>query len=172
MKPPTSFPGLVPTRAQVYAQGEKMQSEKDGIEVDQGIFFAHVLARPDTGTHFCHAMLLPRAESLARLDDFKARGAVDLGTAAVMRQGKAATVFMRNPRYLNAEDETTLQQTEIAVDLAILDPVSELVRAARRHRRPSEVCRQARVLRPASISPTSTTARFPTCGTSRARWVS
>jgi thioesterase DpgC len=43
-----------------------------------------------------------------------------------MRQGKAATVFMRNPRYLNAEDETTLQQTEIAVDLAILDPKSEL----------------------------------------------
>ena len=33
---------------------------------------------------------------------------------------------MRNPRYLNAEDEATLQQTEIAVDLAILDPMSEL----------------------------------------------
>jgi (3,5-dihydroxyphenyl)acetyl-CoA 1,2-dioxygenase len=119
-------PGLTPTRAQVYAQGEKMQSQKDGIEVDQGIFFAHILARPDTGTHFCHAMLLPRSESLARLDEFKTRGAVDLGTAAVMRQGKAATVFMRNPRYLNAEDEATLQQTEIAVDLAILDPKSEL----------------------------------------------
>jgi len=44
----------------------------------------------------------------------------------VMRQGKAATVFMRNPRYLNAEDEATLQQTEIAVDLAVLDPKSEL----------------------------------------------
>jgi thioesterase DpgC len=120
------IPGLVPARAQVYAQGEKMQSRKDGIEVDQGIFFAHILARPDTGTHFCHAMLLPRTEALARLDEFSARGAVDLGTAAVMRQGKAATVFMRNPRYLNAEDETTLQQTEIAVDLAILDPRSEL----------------------------------------------
>ena len=53
-------PGLTPTRAQVYAQGEKMQRDKDGIEVDQGIFFAHILARPDTGTHFCHAMLLPR----------------------------------------------------------------------------------------------------------------
>ena len=119
-------PGLVPARAQVYAQGEKMQSGKDGIEVDQGIFFSHILARPDTGTHFCHAMLLPRSESLARLDAFTARGAVDLGTAAVMRQGKAATVFMRNPRYLNAEDEATLQQTEIAVDLAILDPKSEL----------------------------------------------
>jgi thioesterase DpgC len=33
---------------------------------------------------------------------------------------------MRNPRYLNAEDETTLQQTEIAVDLALLDSKSEL----------------------------------------------
>jgi thioesterase DpgC len=118
--------GLTPTRAQVYAQGEKMQSQKDGIEVDQGIFFAHILARPDTGTHFCHAMLLPRAESLSRLDEFTARGALDLGTAAVARQGKAATVFMRNPRYLNAEDEATLQQTEIAVDLALLDPASEL----------------------------------------------
>jgi thioesterase DpgC len=119
-------PGLVPTRQQVYAQGERMQSQKDGIEVDQGIFLAHILARSDTGAHFCHAMLLPRAESLARLDEFTARGAVDLGTAAVMRQGKAATVFMRNPRYLNAEDEATLQQTEVCVDLAILDPKSEL----------------------------------------------
>ena len=42
------------------------------------------------------------------------------------RQGKAATVLMHNPRYLNAEDEATLQQTEICVDLAILDPKSEL----------------------------------------------
>ena len=103
-----------------------MQRDKDGIEVDQGIFFAHMLAHPDTGTHFCHAMLLPRAEALARLDEFTAHGAIDLGTAAVMRQGKAATVLMHNPRYLNAEDEATLQQTEICVDLAILDPKSEL----------------------------------------------
>ena len=139
-------PGLTPTRAQVYAQGEKMQRDKDGIEVDQGIFFAHVLARPDTGTHFCHAMLLPRPESLARLDEFTARGALDLGTAAVMRQGKATTVFMRNPRYLNAEDEATLQQTEIRGRSR--DPRSEkrAVRAARRHRRQSEIRRQARVL--------------------------
>jgi len=120
------IPGLVPMRAQVDAQAEKMQSQKDGIEVDQGIFFAHILARPDAGTHFCHAMLLPRVEALARLDEFSGRGAVDLGTAAVMRQGKAAIVYMRNPRYLNAEDETTLQKTETAVDLATLDSASEL----------------------------------------------
>src|ERR1051325_165128 len=119
-------PGLVPTRTQVYAQGEKMQSQKDGIEVDQGIFFSHILARPDTGIHFCHAMLLPRAEALAALPEFREKGALALGTAAVIREGKAGIVFMRNPRYLNAEDETTLQKTETAVDLAILDPATEL----------------------------------------------
>src|SRR5262249_47401817 len=37
------IPGLVPTRAQVEAQSARMQSQKDGIEVDQGIFFAHIL---------------------------------------------------------------------------------------------------------------------------------
>ena len=70
-------------------------------------------------------MLLPSAESLARLDEFAAQGALDLGTAAVERKGKAAIVYLQNPRYLNAEDEATLHQTETAVDLAILDP-SEL----------------------------------------------
>jgi thioesterase DpgC len=119
-------PGLAPTRRQVDAQSEKVQRDKDGIEIDQGIFFANVLAHPETGTHFCHAMLLPRAEALAHLPALQATGAVDLGTAAVRREGKATIVFMRNPRYLNAEDEATLQQTETAVDLAILDPASEL----------------------------------------------
>jgi thioesterase DpgC len=120
------IPGLTPTRQQVLAQSERMQRDKDGIEVDQGIFFANVLAHPETGAHFCHAMLLPRAEALERLDELKAKGAVDLGTAAVRRDGKATIVLLRNPRYLNAEDEATLQKTETAVDLAILDPASEL----------------------------------------------
>jgi thioesterase DpgC len=120
------IPGLTPTRQQVEAQSEKMQRDKDGIEVDQGIFFANVLAHPETGAHFCHAMLLPRSEALERLDELKANGAVDLGTAAVKRDGKATIVYLRNPRYLNAEDEATLQKTETAVDLAILDPASEL----------------------------------------------
>jgi thioesterase DpgC len=120
------IPGLTPTRPQVDAQSEKVQRDKDGIEVDQGIFFANVLADPQAGTHFCHAMLLPRADALEHLPALQAEGAVDLGTAAVRREGKATVVFMRNPRYLNAEDEATLQQTEIAVDLAILDPASEL----------------------------------------------
>src|SRR5690349_3563505 len=42
-------PGLVPTRAQVAAESQKTQSAKDGIEVDQGIFFANIMACPVTG---------------------------------------------------------------------------------------------------------------------------
>ena len=113
--------GLTPTRAQVAAQSKKPQRDKDGIEVDQGIFFAHVLAHPAAGAHFCHAMLLPKPESTARLAEFQAKGALDLGTAAVQRHGKASIVYLKNPRYLNAEDEATISETETAVDLAILD---------------------------------------------------
>jgi len=42
------------------------------------------------------------------------------------RHGKASVLTMRNPRYLNAEDESTLDPMEIAVDLALLDPKTEL----------------------------------------------
>src|SRR6185503_6762393 len=82
-------PGLTPTRQQVAGQNEKPQRDKDGIEVDQGIFFAQILAQPVAGLHLCHAMLLPKPESVARLPDFQATGSLDLGTAAVQRHGKA-----------------------------------------------------------------------------------
>jgi thioesterase DpgC len=119
-------PGLTPSRAQIEADGGKMQSAKDGIEIDQGIFFAHILARADTGAHFCHAMLLPKTEAVARLPELQATGAIDFGTAAIERRGKASWVFLKNPRYLNAEDDATLHNVETAVDLALLDPASEI----------------------------------------------
>jgi thioesterase DpgC len=51
---------------------------------------------------------------------------VDLGQASVVRDGKASYVFLKNPRYLNAEDNNTIDATEIAVDLATLDPLTEI----------------------------------------------
>ena len=51
------------------------------------------------------------------------------------RHGKASVLTMRNPSYLNAEDESTLAGMEIAVDLALLDPNTEVLRAARRRGR-------------------------------------
>ena len=54
-------PGLVPTREEVAAEAVHRQGDKDGVEIDQGLFFAHVLSRPRIGEHLCHAMLLAAA---------------------------------------------------------------------------------------------------------------
>src|SRR5579859_1695221 len=119
-------PGLVPTREQVAAESELPQRDKEGLEIDQGIFLSRVLAHPAAGAHLCHAMLLPTAAALERLSGFLPRGHLDLGAATVERRGRAAVVTMRNPRFLNAEDETTVDAVETAVDLAVLDPQSEI----------------------------------------------
>jgi thioesterase DpgC len=119
-------PGLTPTHSEVDAERALMQSEKDGVEVDQGIFLNHVLALPDAGMHLCHAMLRPKQESLERMAEFIRRDAIDFGPARVERRGKAAIVTIRNPRFLNAEDDDTLDDTESAVDMAIFDPMSEI----------------------------------------------
>ena len=114
-------PGLVPARAQVAAESALAQKDKEGVEVDQGLLLAHLLAVPEAGRHLCHAMLLPRPESIAHLPRLQRDAVVELATATVRRDGKAIIVETRNPRFLNAEDETTLDDFEVAVDLAIFD---------------------------------------------------
>lgn len=119
-------PGLTPTRAQVDAESELLQSQKDGVEVDQGIFLSHVLANAETGMHLCHAMLRPKMEAVDRMAEFAINGVADFGPARVERQGKAAVVTVQNPRFLNAEDDDTLDDTETAADMAIMDPQSDI----------------------------------------------
>jgi thioesterase DpgC len=115
-------PGLAPTRSQVAAESAHAQRDKDGVEIDQGIFVSAVLASAASGRHLCHAMLLPRPEALERVPELERSGRVDLGAAEVFRASRASYVIQKNPRHLNAEDDTTLAAAEIAVDLAILDP--------------------------------------------------
>lgn len=119
-------PGLTPTRKQVDADSTLMQSEKDGVEIDQGILLAQTLALPEAGMHLCEAMLRPKQESIARVDEFIRNGVIDFGPARIERQGKAAVVTVQNPRFLNAEDDDTLSDTETATDIAILDPLSAI----------------------------------------------
>ena len=119
-------PGLVPTREEVEAEAACPQRDKDGVEIDQGLFLAHLLSRPRIGEHLCHAMLLPRPESAALTAEFASRGSLDLGAARLTRRGKAVHLDMINPRFLNAEDDTTLAQTELAVDVATLDRTSDI----------------------------------------------
>src|SRR5207245_10066184 len=74
----------------------------------------------------CHARPLPHAGTAERLPELASKGRVDLGAAEIVRKGKAAHVIQKNPRHLNAEDDTTLDAAEVAVDLAILDPLTQL----------------------------------------------
>jgi thioesterase DpgC len=120
------FPGLVPGAEALAAEARLAQKEKKGLEKAQGAFFAAVLRDPAAGRHLCHAMLLPREESRGLVAEFEAKGELAFEGARLQRAGKAAVVAMRNPRYLNAEDETTLGGLETAVDVALLDRKSEL----------------------------------------------
>jgi len=120
------FPGLTPTRAAVAAERSRPLPEKEGVEIAQGLFLSFVLASPRCGSHLVWAMLRPTEEALARLDDFRATGVADLGGTYLQRRGRAAYVEIRNDRHLNAEDCETLPTTEVAVDLALLDPEVEV----------------------------------------------
>ena len=120
------FPGLVPTREQVAVERGRALPEKDGLEIAQGLFFAYILASQRCGMHLCWAMLRPTAEALERLDDFRATGVADLGGTYLERRDGVAHLEIRNDRYLNAEDSLTLPTTEVAVDLALLDPGVDL----------------------------------------------
>lgn len=120
------YPGLVPGADQLAAEAQLALRDKKGLEKAQGIFLAAVLADTSAGAHLCHAMLLPRAESQVYLAQFQARGELALRGARLQRQGKAVVLTLSNPRFLNAEDEDTLDGFEIAVDVALLDRQSEL----------------------------------------------
>ena len=120
------FPGLVPTRAAIAAERSRPLPEKEGVEIAQGLLLSFVLASPRCGSHLVWSMLRPTEAALARLDEFRATGVADLGGTYLERRGKAAYLEIRNDRHLNAEDCVTLPTTEVAVDLALLDPGIEV----------------------------------------------
>ena len=119
-------PGLLPSEAELAAEAGRLQKDKKGLERRQGEFLSALLADPARGAHLCHAMLLPRDDSHAALQTFRAKGVLQLAGAEVRRQGKAAVVTMQNPRFLNAEDESTIPGLETAIDVATMDEGTEV----------------------------------------------
>ncbi len=97
---------------------------------------------------------------------------IDFGPARVERHGKAAVVTVNNPRFLNAEDDDTLDDTETAADIAILDPLSEICVLRGERWLIIRNTKAARSFPPGSTSRTSIAARFPISGTSAATWAS
>ena len=120
------FPGLVPSRAEIAAEAGLLQRDKKGLEIDQGILLSHILADERAGAHLRHAMLLPHPESNEAAARFARDGVLDLGAATVTRRGRAVHVEMRNPRYLNAEDQGTIDAMEVAIDVATLDSRTDI----------------------------------------------
>ncbi len=121
-----AMPGLTPARKTMAAEDRLPLAEKEGHEIDQGIVLAHMLADPRCGTHLCHAMLLPRAEAAEHAARFAKDGILELGAARLERHGKAVFLTATNPRFLNAEDSSTLALMETAVDVATLDADSTI----------------------------------------------
>jgi thioesterase DpgC len=108
------------------AERARALSDKEGVEIAQGLFLSFVLASPRCGAHLVWSMLRPTEAALARLEEFRATGIADLGGTYLKRRGRAAYLEIRNDRHLNAEDCDTLPTTEVAVDLALLDPGVEV----------------------------------------------
>ena len=118
--------GALPSAADLAAEARLPLKQKKGLEKAQGAFLAEILGNPVAGSHLCHAMLLPLPQSRSRLKEYESNGELDLGAVHLKRHGKASVLTARNPKHLNAEDETTIEAMETAVDLALLDPNTEV----------------------------------------------
>ncbi|MFL6621683.1 MAG: enoyl-CoA hydratase/isomerase family protein [Sulfurifustis sp.] len=116
------WPGLVPSRAEIAREMERVQADKDGLEILQGCLISEWLAAPKIGNHLITSMLRPTPTAVEAFDEFKRNGVVDLGMARVEAHGETGYVYVKHPKYLNAEDYETLGPQEAAVDLVLLHP--------------------------------------------------
>ncbi|HSF16908.1 MAG TPA: enoyl-CoA hydratase/isomerase family protein [Vicinamibacteria bacterium] len=116
------WPGLVPTREDLARESERMQKDKDGREIQQGLFVSQMLSDSETGAHLVSSMLEPTGEARERLQQFRDEGALQLGTVRVEARGHVGHVEFQKPRFLNAEDDETRQDLETAIDLVLLHP--------------------------------------------------
>ena len=116
------WPDIMPTKKEIEQDQERMQKDKDGLELLQGIFFSQLLAEPKSGIHLLHAMLRPKPESIDLLQTFRRHGVLALEYAGVTEKQGAGYIELTNNRFLNAEDDTTIVDQETAVDLVLLHP--------------------------------------------------
>ncbi|HEX6343038.1 (3,5-dihydroxyphenyl)acetyl-CoA 1,2-dioxygenase DpgC [Umezawaea sp.] len=114
------YPGLLPGRARLAEEDGLPQALKEGLAIDQGIFFRRVLGDPVTGEHLVDAMRAPTQRALHLLTAFESLGELDLGTVHLERVDDVAHVTLRNLDCLNAETNELTADLETAVDLVLL----------------------------------------------------
>lgn len=116
-----AFPGLVPTREQIEVERQHLQADKEGLEIDQGIFLRGLLRSPKIGLHLADAMLLPSSRAIELLATFQESDTLNLGSILIERSGYAGYLTVNNQHCLNAEDERLINDLETAIDLVLLD---------------------------------------------------
>ncbi|MFE5570425.1 (3,5-dihydroxyphenyl)acetyl-CoA 1,2-dioxygenase DpgC [Amycolatopsis japonica] len=117
-----AFPGLVPSEAQMAAERARPQVEKEGREIDQGIFLRGILRAPKAGPHLLDAMLRPTARAQRLLPEFLETGLVQMEAVRLERRDGVAHLTLCRDDCLNAEDAQQVDDMETAVDLVLLDP--------------------------------------------------
>src|SRR5262249_40855256 len=50
------WPDILPSQAELAAEGERMQADKDGLEIHQGLFVSQIMSNPPTGHHLIRSM--------------------------------------------------------------------------------------------------------------------
>jgi thioesterase DpgC len=121
------FPGLVPPNARIAEERTRLQRDKEGLELDQAVFFAELLRHPGVGLDLITRLLQPTARALELLPTWRRERRLHLGKVALEAHDTAVHVTMHNPECLNAEDDELIDQMETAVDLALLDEPSRVV---------------------------------------------
>ncbi|KFU79320.1 3,5-dihydroxyphenylacetyl-CoA monooxygenase [Amycolatopsis lurida] len=117
-----AFPGLVPSEQQMAAERSRSQAEKEGREIDQGIFLRGILRAPKAGPHLLDAMLRPTARAQRLLPEFLETGVVEMEAVRLERRDGVAHLTLCRDDCLNAEDAQQVDDMETAVDLTLLDP--------------------------------------------------
>lgn len=116
-----AFPGLVPTPEEVAREQELPQMHQDGLQIDQGILFAHLFADRPSGLHLLHAMSRPTPAALDRLGSFRVSGRAELPSMTLERLGDLGRITFHHQAWLNAEDDEYREALETLVDLVLLD---------------------------------------------------
>ncbi|GAB3738692.1 hypothetical protein GCM10027598_67240 [Amycolatopsis oliviviridis] len=117
-----AYPGLVPSEEQMTAENSLPQAEKEGREIDQGIFLRGILRAPKAGPHLLDAMLRPTARAIELLPGFVETGVVEMEAVRLERRDGVAHLTLCRDDCLNAEDAQQVDDMETAVDLTLLDP--------------------------------------------------
>jgi thioesterase DpgC len=115
------LPGLVPTRAEVARERELPQMHQDGLQVDQGILFAHLFADRERGLHLLHAMAQPTPAAVDLAPSFRATGRAGFPSMTLERQGDQGRITFHHQAWLNAEDDEYQEALETLVELVLLD---------------------------------------------------